>query len=315
MSLKTKLTITAINMVKKVFLITTIFKIIEKTKNLNFFYLLLYKSNHPNRIRFYTRFFLKRIVDIGSSSDDLFFNKKITSENQNSKTLIVYMGDSMAEYYSRSRSQATLTYGNAIAYWLGPITRMGFTNQYLYDQTLIEISETIKKFLKFCRHKPENILIAWSSGSIDIRCSFYELLLGKTFDNEEELFLIYEKMSEHLIINFLLPLKEAIGAKKIIILSEIDSPLHGLTPQTMDEIKKLRELSPYPVLGTASERKKWRELSNNVTSGLAAKYRLGYVNINQFMQYGCPVEQHDGVHPTNPKTIATINDKILSEYA
>jgi hypothetical protein len=301
-------------MVKKVFLINAILKILDKTNNLNFLYLLIYKSNHPRRFSFYTRCFLKKIVDIGSPSDDIFFDKKITAVNQNARTMIVYVGDSMAEYYSRSRSETTLSYGDAITYWLGPITRTGFTNQTIYDKTLIEIATTIKKLLAFRRHNPENILIAWSSGSIDIRCSFYELLLSKSFENEEDLFLIYEKMSEHLITNFLLPLKDAIGAKKIIMLSEIDSTIQGVTPQTLDEIKALRESSPFPVLGIASERKRWRKLSNLVTSKLATQYNLGYFDINKHMQYGSLVEQYDGVHPTNPTTIAALNSKILSEY-
>lgn len=269
-------------------------------------------SNHPRRVDFYLRLWTKKIMDLGDDLDDLFHNNPyaITSKN-NKKILIIYIGDSLTENLSRVKFRSRIGQIRTVTYWLGPLTRMGFVNQTEYNKIINQIKLTIKKLI-LNGERVDRISIVWSSGTIDIRCSFYELLFSKTFNSESEILTHYENCTEHLITNFLLPLKDALSANDIFLLSEIDTTFAGCAPESQKEIREIRKNSQYPTLGLPAQRHNWRKMVNAVSKDSANKLNINYLEINGFIDYGSGLDQLDCVHLTNPYTVYKINNSILN---
>ena len=274
-------------------------------------------SNHPKRLSFYLRSLHKLIPFINhpdESPDDRFNEANLLVRELNKNTFLLYVGDSIIEHLSRVSSNKDKKISNTLAYWLGPKTRLGFINQLEFNNTINSIERNLAKLFNLI-NKPKEIYLIWSSGSIDIRCSFYELITSGAIKNDDELLNIYERNTEHLIVNFLLPLSLKINAKNVIMLSELQSILKATTPSTIKEIKEIRKINNYPTLGTFSQREDWRNAANEITRLLCKKYSLGYVDINSFIQNkDSNLEQFDGVHFSNPETIKKINQAILKSF-
>jgi hypothetical protein len=269
-------------------------------------------SNHPRRVDFYLRLWTKKILAVGDELDDLFHDYPyvITSEN-NKNILIIYVGDSLTENLSRVKFRSMIGQIRTVTYWLGPLTRMGFVNQTEYNKTINQIKLTIKKLI-LNGERVDRISIVWSSGTIDIRCSFYELLFSKTFNSDSEILTHYKICTEHLITKFLLPLKDELNANDIFLLSEIDTTFAGCAPDSQKEIREIRKNSQYPTLGLPAQRHNWRKLANTVSKDLASKLNINYLEINGFIDYDSGLDQLDCVHLTNPSTVYKINNSILN---
>ena len=115
------------------------FELSIKHKMFQMFLIKNYSSNHPRRLLLSRRFISNNFTESSSSLD-----KKIDHQFLNHKTiliskeeiLLVYVGDSLIEYLSRVMINCN-NYKNALAFWLGPKTRLGLTlrRNELYSST------------------------------------------------------------------------------------------------------------------------------------------------------------------------------------
>ena len=271
-------------------------------------------SNHDRRLKLTER----------SNSKKFLFMKEYTSEelvdkfflldyeilHSKSETLFVYIGDSLIEYLSRVKIN-TNSYENSIAFWLGPKTRLGLN----LESELSNLSKSISKFVhEYSKGKVFNdIIIVWSSGSIDVRCSIYELKLRKLFANDDELAQIYKSSTQNLIQFLIKPLSYELSTKNIVFLSELDSYLEFDKPTSIAALKKIKKLNQYPTLGDPKERLQWRILLNKISSEIAFENNFKFLNLNNYLPAGFDKTQiqFDGIHITDPHTISNINKKIL----
>lgn len=307
------------------------FKILKKIEtifNLNF-YLNIYSkpfgrilirniySNHDRRVAFNQRklikkFLIKKEYTLDESVDKEFIKNSKILYSENEK-LLIYIGDSLIEYLSRVKINGN-DYKNSLAFWLGPRTRMGLTLESEISELIDSITKSVLDYRK--KRHFEEIIIIWSSGSIDVRCSIYELKLRKLFSTHEELIQIYKDSTQNLIQNIIKPLSEKLSTKNIVFISELDSTIKGAEPKSISDLKKIKRLNEYPSLGSLEERSQLRNSFNLVTSELAFKNNFKFLDINSYIYKGPnPYKvQFDGVHISNPDVIFDINKKILDFF-
>jgi hypothetical protein len=313
------------------FLLIFFFKILRKIEtllNLNFYLNIITKpfgrillrniySNHDRRVIFNQRklinkFHIKKEYTLDESVDKEFIksSKILYSENE---TLLIYIGDSLIEYLSRVKINGN-DYKNSLAFWLGPRTRIGLTLESEISELIDSITKSVLDYRK--KRHFEEIIIIWSSGSIDVRCSIYELKLRKLFSTPDELIQIYKDSTQNLIQNIIKPLSDKLSTKNIVFISELDSTIKGEEPNSISDLKKIKRLKEYPSLGSLEERSQWRNSLNIVTSELAFKNDYKFLDINSYI-YKDPDSykvQFDGVHISNPDIIVDINKKILDFF-
>lgn len=287
---------------------------IRNPVNISILKTLIINSNHPRRVFYYLRYYLKRIsiTTFGDSSDDAFYKRREEQFVNHKGTLILYVGDSHVEYLSRINVIGGGRVIDAYAFWLGPITRMGYVsvNEFEKVKKAIERIIRIRKILN--KEKVEKIVLVWCAGSIDIRCSFYELLLSQSFESTQELFKRYEESTSHLIKKLMIPMLAELKIEKAIMLSSIDSELEGKEPKKMKEIREIRKIDLYPTLGLKTERKKWREETDEITKKLCEINRINFLDVNSFLiSENRKFLMPDGIHVGNPQVIARINKEIL----
>ena len=266
-------------------------------------------------MQFYKRALLKKIsvdTNAGDLNDDPFYSFSESITENHDEILVVYVGDSLTEYISRAKTKGSRTYKNIIAYWLGPITRTGFVKKSEFDRSRERLIANLK-LIKMLRKNHKKTILVWSSGTIDVRCSMYELLLSGTFESQSEFLSLYEKNSVNLVENLVLPMSFDIGADLIVFLSELNSPIEGDCPSTYSELKKIKEINAHPTFGTIKQRLQWTGMVNEISRQLCINYGIKYLDINKYINYQNPLqEQFDGTHFGNPATILNINKEILS---
>ena len=227
------------------------------------------------------------------------------------KLLLVYVGDSLIEYLSRVKINCD-NYRNALAFWLGPKTRLGLTQ----EKEMHFIHTSIKTFVnKYTFNKDyDEVVLVWSSGSIDVRCSIFELELRGLIISESNFLELYKNTTRSLIENLIIPLSKSINSKKVVILSELDSPLGGQLPQNIKELKEIKARDLYPSLGRPAYRKNWREKLNLISEEQAKQYKLSYFDLNPYILTDdkSGSTQFDGVHISDPIAIDLINKKIIN---
>jgi len=313
------------------FLLIFSFKILKKIEaifNLNFYLHIVTRtfgrllirniySNHVRRLIFTQRklikkFLIKKEYTLDESVDNEFLksSKILHSENE---TLLIYIGDSLIEYLSRVKINGN-DYKNSLAFWLGPRTRMGLT----LESEMSELTDSITKSVLDYRKKRhfEDLIIIWSSGSIDVRCSIYELKLRKLFSTSEELIQIYKDSTLNLIQNIIKPLSTKLSTKNIVFISELDSIIKGEEPNSISDLKKIKRLNEYPTLGSPEERFQWRNSLNIITSELAFKNNYKFLDINPYIYKDSHPNkvQFDGIHISNPDVIIDINKNVLDFF-
>jgi hypothetical protein len=274
-------------------------------------------SNHDKRILYIKRQvskknFRKKEKTIQESVDMEFLNNTEILYPKD-HTLLIYLGDSLIEYLSRVKLHEN-SFKNSLAYWLGPKTRMGFNQETeLSDLTKI-VANSVQSYIK--GKSFESLIIVWSSGSIDVRCSVYELKLRKLFSDDKELAQIYRDSTENLIQYFIKPLSKKLATSKIVFLSELDSSLEGETPKTVSSLKKIKKnhRHEYPSFGNLDERSKWRKLFNKTSSKLASENNFMFLDLNPYLNKNSGSVQFDGVHISDPTVINKINNKIIGFF-
>lgn len=287
----------------------------SKHKNLQMLLIKYFSSNHERRILLNHRLPLKKTsLNLPRSIDEkvdynFFSHKKVILTKK--KILLVYVGDSLIEYLSRVKINCN-GYKNALAFWIGPKTRLGLT----LDREMNSIQKSITDFVnEYTFNKGyEEVILVWSTGTIDVRCSIFELDLRGLISDESGFLNLYEDTTSNLIEKLIVPLAKSIKSRKVVLLSELDSSLNGHTPQSMKELKEIKLTDLYPSLGSPSFRKNWRKKLNYITEQQARKYNLQYININPyiFTQDKSKSTQFDGVHISDPDTIDIINKKIIN---
>jgi hypothetical protein len=307
------------------------FKIIKKIEallNLNFYLNIITRpfgrrllrhiySNHDRRVVFTQRklikkFLLKKEYTLDESVDKEFLkNSKILLSEK--ETLLIYIGDSLIEYLSRVKINGN-DYKNSLAFWLGPQTRMGLTLESEMSELIDSITKSVLDYRK--KRYFEELIIIWTSGSIDVRCSIYELKLRKLLSTPKELIQIYKDTTQNLIQNLIKPLSNKLSTKNIVFISELDSTIKGEEPASISDLKKIKRLNEYPSLGSLEERFQWRKSLNIVTSELAFKNNYKFLDINPYIYKDSDLNkvQFDGVHISNPDIICDINKNILDFF-
>jgi len=316
----------------RILIIATVIKVLRKLEPF------LKKTFHLNSFDkgLFCRFLLKNIFSNHDrrlnltkrrNSKKFLFKKKYTSDElvdkffllnseilyPKSEILVVYIGDSLIEYLSRVKININ-SYENSIAFWLGPKTRLGLN----LESELSDLVKSISKFVhEYSKGKSFNdLIIVWSSGSIDLRCSIYELKLRKLFANDDELAQIYKSSTQNLIQFLIKPLSYELSTQNVVFLSELDSCLEGDKPTSIAALKKIKKLNQYPTLGGPKERLQWRILLNKISSEIALENNFKFLNLNKYLPSGLDKTQiqFDGVHISDPYTISNINKKILDLF-
>lgn len=291
------------------------FELNVKHKSFQMLLINYFSSNHERRILLNQRFALKKTsLELPRSIDervdyDFLRHKSVVLTKK--KVLLVYVGDSLIEYLSRVKINCS-DYKNALAFWIGPKTRLGLT----LDREMNLIQKSIMNFVnKYTFNKGyEEVILVWSTGTIDVRCSIFELDLRGLISNESKFLELYENSTSNLIEKLIVPLSKSIKSKKVVILSELDSFQNGHTPKSIKELKEIKLTNLYPSLGSPSYRKNWRKKLNYITEQQARKYNLQYININPyiFTKDKSKSTLFDGVHISDPETIDIINKKIIN---
>ena len=322
-------------MIKKlrIFILITVIKVLKKLElflntkfHLNsfdkgFFSSFLIRnifSNHDKRLNLTARNNSKKFLFKKEYTSDELVDKffLLDSEILHTKreTLVVYIGDSLIEYLSRVKIN-TNSYENSIAFWLGPKTRLGLNLESELSDLLTSISGFVNDYRK--GKSINDIIIVWSSGSIDIRCSIYELKLRKLFTNDDELAEIYKNSTQNLIQFLIKPLSYKLSTKSVVFLSELDSHYEsGDKPTSVAALKKIKKSNQYPTLGDSKERLQWRIFLNKISSEIAFENNFKFLNLNNYLPAGFDKTQiqFDGIHITDPHTISNINKKILDLF-
>ena len=287
-------------------------------KNKNVLSIIRYfSSNHPRRVQLIKNNILNKLQLIKKLSiEDKADLNFITHKNKitiNKKTLLVYVGDSMIEHLSRVRLN-DFSYKNSLAFWIGAKTRLGLNSEKEMQSLCISIKKYFDRYLSNSNY--EEIILIWSSGSIDIRCSIYELELRGLIGNEGDLIKYYEDTTKNLINNLILPLGKTLNTNNIVMLSELDSSLDAQTPETLKDLKKIKEKNPYPTLGNYSYRVKWRKKLNLVSKCQAEMHGIKFFDLNPYIfdKENKLSNQFDKVHISNPITIDKINKNIIGLF-
>jgi len=298
-------------------------KIIDNNFGTKFSFFLLYflHSNHERRINYFAKnreSIPKKNTHAGNvcleieDPDRCFqcFNKSLSSKKN---VLVVYIGDSLIEYLSRIRLNSN-TFSSCLAIWLGPKTRLGLNLDSDLNFFLENTSRLISNYS--IKHSFDDIILVLSIGTIDIRCSIYELELRKLFNKPEELQKLYQETSSNLVQKLIEPLRIKLQTKHVVILSELDSTLVGEKPENIQQLKVLRETNIYPTLGDMEYRKSWRYRFNKISRTVAKENGYKYLDINTYISDSTdPARiQFDGVHISDPSTVFKINNRILNLF-
>jgi hypothetical protein len=227
------------------------FKNFKKNKFYNYFHLfwiLLIGSNHGRRYTLY----LKNKKMFNSIVDIKFFKKT------NNKNIIIFLGDSHAEFYGKNFKSNKKKNRLFLSVWLGPALLTNFSKSaYSINRSVFFLNKIFNKFGKSNKYH-----IILSFGEIDIRTAFYQFLKTyKTFENLDDLlkdtiqslnqsiFLIKEKLSPEYDVKFYF--KEPTPTTN----------MNGQEVKNKSDMNKLIITSNnfLPVLGTLSERIEWHK--------------------------------------------------------
>lgn len=281
---------------------------------LDFILILCIRSNHPRRLGLISEKLKKKCrfpifkSALTESSDLPFVSFVSRLKPSCRKTLIIYAGDSLVEYYSR------IDFDNpkdliVCAYWLGPITRLGFLSNDLYEEHLQNI-KFIYKLLRLRNGEFDKVFFCWSSGSIDVRCSVFELLKLGAYRDLCSLRVAYREATSHLMVEFLDKVSSILGNAEVVLLEEQNSFVEGLSPDCYAEFKRLRIENSYPAFGSILDRVEYRSVLSLESQCCLAGGEIKFKRTADFFQRS---DFFDGVHPNNAAKIEELNESIILE--
>lgn len=280
-------------------------------KYFNFFSYKLLSSNHPRRFEtFYLRFksilFWVKGNEIwqkkNKKKENIFFflNSKIISSKN---VEIIFLGDSHVEFFSRIlECNYSIIPKRIKAFWLGPKTVIGLIG----SSEISEINKNLKFITKSNSCKKYIIL---SLGSIDIRTSFYELMLRKIVKNDKELINIFERG-----LNILLSNVMNNNSKKLLgigFLELMDSYELGAIPKSIKELEIIKNNSLYPTFGSIAQRTKWTNKINAIIKKKVIKNNIDFIEIkSSFKDKKNKDVLFDKIHLSSNKIIKKIYSTI-----
>ncbi len=267
------------------------FFIINSEKLLQYILFKFFKSNHKNRL---------------DHVNNLHIQKKLFSSldrNRNFERLC-FIGDSHVEVYSRSNIY-NFFYLYPKAIWLGPCTILGTYFTQKHNEYIKKISFYLDfGFKRRCNH------LVFSIGSIDIRTLFYQLLIAKSVENEDELFNKFEEGIKYFIDEIVLKIK---NNKNVSFIKLYNSSILGDLPLNIKEINKIKINNEYPTFGNILKRYEWTKKANNILSKLCNNYKFNFIDIDigegedSIKNYS-----DDGIHINDIDIINKITKKILN---
>jgi len=141
------------------------------------------------------------------------------------------------------------------------------------------------------------------------------LKLRKLINCEKDLYILFEKSLNHLILNIkritkLYQPKIKIGFFEILKDSE-----KGNTPKNIYQLNLVRKKKEYPVFGSKKLRAKWLYNANKILKKQCIKNKIKFLETNKFINNKLSsIHSLDGIHLTNEKTISKINDNIKIKF-
>lgn len=267
-------------------------KFSEKIEKLFQIYLFRYfKSNHLNRIRYV---------------QELYLSKKTLHKIDNKRNFskIIFIGDSHVEMYSRSNTENFYEF-SPMSIWLGPCTVLGT----YFTQNHNELISKINEIYDFSKINNAKHLI-FSIGSIDVRTLFFQLLVAKSIDNEEDLFLEFEKAIMYFVENVINRIR---NDQKASIMKIYNSSIIGDEPEKISEINEIKKKNDFPTFGSLQTRQRWTNKVNNIIEEKCRISNLGFIDVDIGSGEDI-IKKHseDGIHINDMMIINKISNLIYS---
>ena len=188
---------------------------------------------------------------------------------------------------------------------MGPKTVIGL----LSKESREKIIKNIKKILDQTKRKS---YIIFSFGTIDIRCSFYEILFRKIVRNEKELFKLFERGLEVLINEVIKKTKNKNNIIGVGFLGLINSSLIGKEPKSLKSLRNIKKKYLYPAFGYKLKRAKWTIKANSLIKKKMNYKKIDFVGANSLLKIkNFDKILVDRIHLTPNEIINKINLEIL----
>lgn len=307
-------------------IVYTIFKVCVRLKLTNVvskvkpamdkIFIRVFNSNHPKRLFYALRFcgypeallpqYLKPISVFECAVDERFVARSAMVSIPEGLSAI-YLGDSHVEYFSRVKNtQYADLFSDRISLWLGAKTLLGLYYGQSKDQWLGPVIDYVDGIQGAA-------VVFFSIGSIDIRASFYELLVRRTVANEEELFLLFRNALTYFFEDIVVNVAHLAKVKDVAVFEIFPCTLEGVEPASSKEIKKIRKNEEYPVFGSVAQRMAWVDQANMILEEVADIYGvkvLSTVSLTDLKKI--EAVSADGVHISCPNLIGEINNASRS---
>ncbi|MBF0419907.1 MAG: hypothetical protein HQL78_07040 [Magnetococcales bacterium] len=231
-----------------------------------------------------------------------------------STKLIYLIGDSHVEFYGRCSKVILEDNFGPYVLWLGPKTFLGGYFSGLANEWVEYCSKLVNYIEK--DDLIEQRYFAFSLGSIDIRCMFFQLLRFGPKISFLKLMDKFESAVDYFFLQVVCVMKArypGCGVGVFEVLYCTDLPGESVTSDK--EIKELLKLRPYPILGTFDERSAWCEDINEVISLACKRHGIDFLPVNRYLKVKdgrkalAEEDSGDRFHTTNQYLI----DNILSE--
>ena len=272
-------------------------------------------SNHPRRYHSYSKRFTSINFWLNKNSDwqlenkdkslNFFYSNEFKKKNYNDVD-IIFFGDSHVEFLSRVLdTKESIKPNNLMSYWVGPKTVIGLLSR----ESREKIIKNIKKILNQTKRKS---YIIFSFGTIDVRCSFYEILFRKIAKNEKELFKLFERGLEILIDEVIKKTKNKNNIIGVGFLGLINSSLIGKEPKSLKSLRNIKKKHLYPAFGYKLKRAKWTIRANFLIKKKMNWKKIDFIGANSLLKIkNFDKILVDGIHLSPNEIVNKINLEIL----
>lgn len=275
-------------------------------------------SNHPRRIRHYKR--ILRTVGFWTRRMRQSAGPERTGDPSEGPAVfgfaslpldvsVLFAGDSHVEFYSRCLDAwGDFAPKNRRAMWLGPWTVQGMSSRARVDELQLALTRSLAPW-----HTHTNVVV-FSFGSIDVRTTFYELLLRKAVEDEHQLLAVFER-SASALFDQLADVQidqESVVAVGIV---ELNDCWHdGVQPTTIRELKAIKKREAYPTFGSAEQRQRWTARVNQLFKRLAHERQMLWVPTGSLcLTLPRKTVMPDGMHISDRQAIQRINEALVDQ--
>lgn len=282
-----------------------------------------YGSTHPRRVAFFNHHrsyfpWLKKIslhsyaAKYREIDDEFYKSAEAVPELEN--THLVFVGDSHVEFFSRIKANAGHQFfQNTTAIWLGPKTLMGYAYQSDLDRNAKRVARLLKPVIARAQRDNKRVELIWCMGTIDIRFSVYELVLRQVMPTEKDVLDYFENAAEKIMTSHIPQILKYLdlGAFDLGFACCTNRLQKGQIPETIKEIKSIRQTERFPTFGSFDKRDSWMVDVNTRIKILCKTHNFKFFdtvltnverNRNQFSK--------DGIHLTDPSQLK----KAVSAY-